>query len=85
MNMNVSANLDELSRRVADWLVVQIRSTLEKQTRFTIALSGGNTPKQLYRLLASPDYKTQIDWSRLHIFWGDERYVPFTDDRNNGI
>jgi 6-phosphogluconolactonase len=37
----------------------------------------------LYELLSSDPYKNRIDWSKLHIFWGDERAVPFDDDRNN--
>ena len=83
MNLNVSGDLEELSRRVAAWLIPYISETLKKQDRFTIALSGGNTPKKLYQLLSSENYKNSIDWSKLHIFWGDERYVPFTDNRNN--
>ncbi|MCW3119589.1 MAG: 6-phosphogluconolactonase, eukaryotic type [Chitinophagaceae bacterium] len=83
MNLNVSNDLEELSRRVAGWVTNYVNETLTKQERFTLALSGGNTPKKLYQLLSSENYKNSIDWSKLHIFWGDERYVPFTDDRNN--
>lgn len=83
MEINVSKNLDELSKTVADWMVNYIQQTLKQQDRFTIALSGGNTPKKLHLLLASDQYKDKIDWSRMHIFWGDERYVPYADDRNN--
>ena len=83
MNLNVSGDLEELSKRVGDWLITYINQTLKKQSRFVIALSGGNTPKKLYQLLSSDNYKNKIDWTKLHIFWGDERCVPFTDDRNN--
>ncbi len=62
---------------------MHIRKTLQLQDRFTIALSGGSTPKKLNLLLASDQFKNRIDWQKLHVFWGDERYVPFTDDRNN--
>ncbi|MBC8132134.1 MAG: 6-phosphogluconolactonase [Deltaproteobacteria bacterium] len=44
--------------------------------RFTIALSGGSTPRALYTLLATTPYASRIDWSRVHVFWGDERCVP---------
>ena len=44
--------------------------------RFTVALAGGSTPAALYRLLASPPFADGIDWSRWHVFWGDERCVP---------
>ncbi len=74
---------DELSVKVADWLVEQIADTLQKQDRFTLALAGGSTPKKLYSLLASEKYAGKIDWEKIHFFWGDERFVPFDDDRNN--
>src|SRR5688572_9652275 len=74
---------NELSRKFADWLVDYIDEVLSKSERFTIALSGGSTPRKLYQLLVTPAYKDRIDWSRLHFFWGDERFVPFEDERNN--
>ena len=83
METIVAKNTDELSRLFADWLVDYIDDTLKKQDRFTISLSGGSTPKKLYQLLATEEYAPKIDWPKLHFFWGDERFVPFTDDRNN--
>lgn len=83
MKLHVSKDMEELSKYAADWLVNYIKEVLSKHDRFTIALSGGNTPKKLYQLLASDEYKNKISWKQLHIFWGDERYVPFTDERNN--
>jgi 6-phosphogluconolactonase len=41
-----------------------------------VALSGGSTPKSLYALLVSERYRDRLDWSRVHLFWGDERCVP---------
>ena len=43
---------------------------------FSIALSGGSTPKTLYELMATRDYAERINWSQVHVFWGDERCVP---------
>ncbi|RYG43861.1 MAG: 6-phosphogluconolactonase [Chitinophagaceae bacterium] len=83
MQTIVAKNTDELSKMFADWLVDYVKETLQKQDRFTISLSGGSTPKKLYQLLATNEYAGKIDWSKLHIFWGDERFVPFSDDRNN--
>jgi len=83
MNLNVSKDAEELNVHVAKWLTAYIAETLQKQPRFTICLSGGSTPKKLYQLLASQNYRGSIDWTKLHVFWGDERYVPFHDDRNN--
>jgi 6-phosphogluconolactonase len=50
---------------------------------FSLVLSGGNTPKALYELLASPPYRSQIDWSKIEIYFGDERCVPPTDPESN--
>ena len=50
---------------------------------FYVALSGGSTPKALFQKLASDEYKTQLDYSKVMIFWGDERSVPPTDAESN--
>lgn len=83
MQLHIFENTDELSKTVADWMVERINKTLQQQDRFTLVLSGGSTPQKLHELLASDSYKNKIDWSKLHIFWGDERFVPFNDERNN--
>ena len=83
MKLHVFNDTDELSLHVAEWIFNYITKTLQQQDRFSIVLSGGNTPKKLYGLLVSEKYKNKIDWSKLHIFFGDERYVPFDDERNN--
>lgn len=83
MRTFVSKNADELSEVAAAWVVEDIIATLSRQDRYTIAMAGGNTPKKLYSLLASDRYANQIDWHRIHFFWGDERFVAFNDDKNN--
>lgn len=83
MNLNISADLNLLSIAVADWMVEYISETLQKQDRFTLVLSGGSTPKKLHELLTTEAYLRKIDWSKVHIFFGDERFVPFNDERNN--
>ena len=42
----------------------------------TVVLSGGSTPKSLYALMATPDWRDKFDWPHIHLFWEDERYVP---------
>jgi len=51
-------------------------AAIGQRGRFTVALSGGNTPRALYALLASPPFWHEIDWARTHVFWSDERCVP---------
>src|ERR1700754_1712751 len=83
MELQVYKDAQELSQAAAKWIAGLIAETIKVRDRFTIALSGGSTPKLLHKILAAPPYKQQIDWSKLHVFWGDERAVPFEDDRNN--
>src|ERR1700712_2668332 len=83
MQLHIYKNADELSSAVAEWIATYIQSVLQKSDRFTIALSGGSTPQKLHTILAATPYREKIDWTKIHFFWGDERAVPFTDDRNN--
>jgi 6-phosphogluconolactonase len=83
MELQIYSDAQQLSEAAAKWIAGLIAETLKVRDRFTIALSGGSTPKLLHKILAAPPYKDQIDWSKMHIFWGDERAVPFEDDRNN--
>lgn len=54
----------------------------KKSEKLTVALSGGSTPKLLFDLL-SAEYLNKFDWSKVHLYWGDERCVPPTDDDSN--
>jgi 6-phosphogluconolactonase len=83
MHLHIFDTTDEFTRAVADWVVDRIEERLKKQDHFTWVLSGGSTPKALYELLAAAPYREKIAWEKLHIFWGDERDVPFSDSRNN--
>jgi 6-phosphogluconolactonase len=83
MELHVYKDSEELSFAAAKWITDRIVETLKEKERFTIALSGGSTPERLHKILAAAPYKELIDWSRMHIFWGDERAVPFQDSRNN--
>jgi 6-phosphogluconolactonase len=83
MELHVSKDYDALSEHIANWMVEQICRTLSAKERFSIALTGGNTPKKLYQLLAGEEYQSKIDWSRANIFIGDERFVPYDDKRSN--
>jgi 6-phosphogluconolactonase len=69
-------DITELSRQSAERFRQLARQAVEASGRITVALSGGSTPKHLYSLLASPDYKNQISWKNVQLFWGDERCVP---------
>lgn len=67
----------ESARRLLDMMETR------KGERFSLALSGGSTPQRLYRLLASPPWREQIDWNLLHVFLADERFVPHDHPDSN--
>lgn len=81
--LHIQKNPSAITAALAEWITHTIETTLQKQDRFTWVLTGGNSPKALYDMLAASPYKERIAWNKLHIFWGDERAVPFSDDRNN--
>jgi len=84
MKLHEKKTSKQLCLSLADWICDYIGKVLQKRDRFTLCLSGGNSPRQLYELLAQSPFKEKIPWEKLHIFFGDERYVPFDDERNNG-
>jgi 6-phosphogluconolactonase len=51
--------------------------------RFSVALSGGSTPRRIYELLAGEDFRARVDWSKAHVFFGDERCAPPEDEASN--
>ena len=63
-----------LARRVAEWLTL---AALAAKAPFRVSLSGGLTPKTLYRLLASDEFSGRFPWRRVFWYWGDERFVPY--------
>jgi 6-phosphogluconolactonase len=72
----------ELFAAAAEEVVRTANEAVAKRGRFTIALSGGSTPKNLYNLLAT-NARTALPWDRMFFFWGDERYVPPNDPDSN--
>ncbi len=81
-NVRVYPGVEALSRAVAASLAEVITSTVARGTACSLALAGGNTPRALYQVLAA-DYRVRIPWARVHVFWGDERYVPPDDPSSN--
>ena len=75
-DVEIFSDRNALVRAEAERLVTLMRESIAARGRCLVALSGGSTPKPLYELLASPAYAARIDWSRVHLFWGDERCVP---------
>jgi len=81
--IHVFKNSAELSKAAAELFAQAAREAVRENGRFTVALTGGSSPVQLYTLLTQKPYVNQIPWEKLFVFWGDERWVPLTDDRSN--
>ncbi len=81
-NRLIFPNLNAASRILAQEIVDLINSVITKKKSFLLALSGGNTPRTLYNLFAS-EFSNKIPWEYVHLFWGDERYVPRNDIHSN--
>ncbi len=78
----VCSDSDDLKRRAAAEIAEQIGKALDSNRPFSIALSGGHTPRTLYRLLAK-DYHDRIRWNIVHLFWSDERFVQYSSPLSN--
>jgi 6-phosphogluconolactonase len=69
-----------LARHVAEWMT---EAALATPGPFRVSLSGGSTPKTLYGLLASDEFRGRFPWQRVSWYWGDERFVPHDHPESN--
>jgi 6-phosphogluconolactonase len=82
-DVRIFDDLELLSRAAAELFIEDSKQAVSRRGRFLVVLSGGSTPMELYKLLAQSPYREQMDWMRVHVFWGDERCVPMEDPENN--
>ncbi len=71
-------NMEELSRAAAGLFAAQAKQSVIERGRCLVVLNGGGTPRRLFQILAE-EFRDNVDWSRVHVFWGDERCVPPDD------
>jgi 6-phosphogluconolactonase len=74
--LKVFDGVPALMRAAADEIVSLATQAVSEHGRFSWPLSGGSTPRDLFRLLASDEYRGRMPWNAIHFFWGDERHVP---------
>ena len=67
----------------AEALALQVARFVVAPARFSLSLSGGTTPKRIYELLGTGDLGVSLDWRKLYLFWGDERFVPMDHHDSN--
>ena len=72
-----------MSLAAADFVLREAQAAVEKQGRFSLALSGGSTPRELYQLLSQPRFSDLFPWAKTHLFWGDERWTPKDNPDSN--
>jgi 6-phosphogluconolactonase len=75
-NIRVYDDQHGLARAAADYAISCYNAAVDDHGYFAVALSGGSTPRALFELLAAPQNAQHIGWSKVHVFWGDERTVP---------
>jgi 6-phosphogluconolactonase len=63
--------------------VAGVLTARQEKSSYSVALSGGTTPRALYTLLVAPPYRAQVDWSRVDFYFGDERGVPSDHPESN--
>ena len=80
VHVEILTDPEALAHHVADWLLAR---ALDTAGRFSVALSGGSTPRRLYELMATPPYREAFPWPTTHWFWGDERFVPHDSPNSN--
>jgi len=84
MELHVYPSAEEVINALADFFVETVNKAIDNSGECNVVLSGGNSPKKLYQLLAA-SCKDKINWRKIWFFFGDERCVPFTDKDNNGL
>lgn len=80
--LNIFENEEEVLTALADYFTIIANEAIKKNGKFSVALSGGSSPKKLYELLAD-QYNDQLDWEKVYFFFGDERNVPQDDKDSN--
>ena len=83
MHIAIYDDKHTLSQHAAAYIVRIAKEAIDLHGHFTIALTGGTTPGEVYSLLGSEPFQSQIDWQLVHIFWGDERCVPHNNPESN--
>lgn len=83
MNITVFDDLEKLYKKAADTFVDLSQKSIQKNNRFVVALSGGSSPKAIFKLLATQEYAEKIEWNKLYFFWVDERWVALDDEKSN--
>ncbi len=82
-NVQIFATADAMLDAGVELVIREAAASIARRGRFTVALAGGSTPQGLYQRLARAPHRDRMDWTCVHLFWGDERCVPPGDAASN--
>ena len=83
IHFNIFSGQQALLQAAAEHWILAAQNAINDHGQFSVALTGGSTPRPLYQLLAEEKYASRLDWSRVYLFWGDERMVPVDHKDSN--
>jgi len=83
MSIEILPDADTLALRAADLFAQAAQAAAAARGRFAVALSGGDTPRAFYRMLARQQFSQKVPWRRVHLYWADERCVDPADPASN--
>jgi 6-phosphogluconolactonase len=75
----------EVLMAIADFFIEKAQHAIVKHGEFNVSLAGGSSPKKLYELLSSTNFRNKTDWRKINFFFGDERFVPADDEQSNAL
>lgn len=81
--IRVFNDYEALSQGAAEMFADLADQAISSYGRFSVALSGGNTPRRMHEILTAEPLRKKVRWEMVHVFWGDERCVPPDDPRSN--
>lgn len=84
MELHIYPTPENVIEALARFIMLTVNNAIGKKGFCHFVLTGGNSPKKLYELLASESCRNLVDWSKVFFYFGDERYVPFLHKDNNG-
>src|SRR5690606_42089050 len=82
MKLNIYKDPNAAIDSIAAYFIAEAKKAISEKGRFDVSLSGGSSPKKLYELLAK-NYSDAIDWTKVYLFFGDERYVAHDHPDSN--
>ncbi|MEP6742501.1 MAG: 6-phosphogluconolactonase, partial [bacterium] len=82
-NVSIFDTPEQVAQAAAERFVDYAGTSIREHGSFAVALAGGTTPRGAYEMLATDEFESRIDWSQVHLFFGDERRAPPDSPQSN--